>query len=139
MEFAVFGFFGVGEDIEFEVGEGFLIAVVENGDDEAAFGADGDADVVVVLVDDFVTFDADVDARDGFECFDDGFDEERHEAEFDAIFGEEAVLKFFAHVHDSGHVTLIEGGEDGGGLLGADELVGDFAAQGCHFFPGDTA
>jgi hypothetical protein len=24
-------------------------------------------------------------------------------------------------------------------LLGADELVSDFAAQGCHFFPGDTA
>ena len=139
LEFAVFGFFRVGEDVEFEVGEGFFVAVVEDGNNEAAFGADGDADVVVVLVDDFVALDADVDAWDGFESFDDGFDEKGHEAEFDAIFGEETVLKFFAHVHDSSHVTLVESGEDGGGLLGADELVSDFAAQGCHFFPGDTA
>jgi hypothetical protein len=87
-----------------------------------------------VLVDDFVTLDADIDGGHGFESFDDGFDEERHEAELDAVFGDEAVLQFLAQIHDGGHVALVEGGEEGSGLLSADELVSDLRRSGDIFF-----
>ena len=68
------------------------------------------------------------------EGVDNGFHKEAHEAEFDAVFFTEVFLKGFAEAHHGAHVALVESGEDGGGVLGFDELRGDLAAQGCHFF-----
>ena len=110
--------------------EGCLIAVAEDWDDEAFFGTDGDADVEVVIEDDVIAVDAAVDLGDGFEGFGDGLDEEGHEAELDPVAGDEAVLEELTEIHDLRHVDLIEGGEDGGGVLRVDEVGGDFAAEG---------
>ncbi len=146
---------GDGEDAAFEVGqsqfsfagtgsdgaEGFfeareieLVAIAKNGDDEAAFGADGDADIKVVLGDDFIAFDAGVDGGNRFEGVDGGLEKEAHEAEFDAVLGLEGGLNFGAKGDEIGEVGFVEGGEDSGGVLGTDESIGDFAAEGGHLF-----
>ena len=44
-----------------------------------------------------------------------------------------------AEVHHGAHVHLVEGGENGGGLLGVDEVRGDLAAQHRHLAAGGAA
>ena len=138
-DFAVAGLDGVVGEVFFGLAEGFLIAVAEDWDDEAFFGADGDADVEVIIEDDVIAIDAAVDLGDGFEGFGDGLDEEGHEAEFDPVTGDEAVLEELAEIHDLRHVDLVKGGEDGGGVLRVDEMGGDFAAEGRHPLAGGAA
>jgi len=72
---------------------------------------------------------------DGRECFEGagaGFDEERHEAESDAVLVFELFLVALAEVHDGGHIALIEGGEHGRGLLGLDEPGRDALSELAH-------
>ena len=54
------------------------------------------------------------------------------------MIGLEFVLRLFAQGHDFAHVALVESGENGGGLLGHDELSCDLAAKRRHFLPGET-
>ena len=141
---------GDGEDAAFEIGQGKfsfagalgdlgeglfdpgqveLVAVAEDGNHQAFLGADGDADVVIVLLDDLLALDPGVDGGDGPQGVDGGLDEEGHEAEFHPVLGLEDGLDLGAEGDELGEIGLVEGGEDGGGVLGADEAVGDFAAE----------
>ncbi len=61
------------------------VGVAEHRHDQAALGADRHADVVVVLVDDLVALDLGVDRREGLERADRRLDEERGDAEADAV------------------------------------------------------
>jgi len=90
-----------------DLGEAFQIGIADDGDDEAALRADGDADVVKVVCDEFLAFEAGVDRGDGFECGDRGFYEEGHEAELYAVLLLEGVLGMLAEGHDGGHVALV--------------------------------
>ncbi len=113
-----------------------MVAIAKHGDDEASFGADGDANIEVVLGDDFIAFDAGVDGGNRFEGMDGGLEKEAHEAEFDAVLGLEGGLDFGAQGDEIGEVGFVEGGEDGGGVLGTDESIGDFTSEGGHLFAG---
>ncbi len=113
-----------------------MVAIAKNGNDETAFGADGDANIEVVLGDDFIAFDAGVDGGNRFEGVDGGLEKEAHEAEFDAVLGLEGGLDFGAKGNEVGEVGFVEGGEDGGGVLSADEPIGDLASEGGHLFAG---
>jgi hypothetical protein len=140
LDLAFLGLGGVGERCRFSSSaKDLLVAIAEHRHDEAALRADGDADVVEMVLHDLIAIDADIDGRDRLEGLDDGFHEEGHEAELDAVLGDKAVLQLGAQGHDGAHVALVEGGEDGGGLLGADELVGDLAAQRRHLLARDAA
>ena len=134
-DLAFLAFFGVVEDVLLDAGEGFLVAIAQHRDDEAFLGADGDADVVEVVLDDIRAIDAAVDGWHVFERLGDGFDEKGHEAELHAVLFQEILLHAFPELHDGGHIDLVEGGEDGGGLLGIDEMGRDLAAQHRHLFP----
>src|SRR5690606_22246633 len=61
-----------------------------------------------------------------------GLGEEAHEAQANVVRLLERLLVFFAQLHDGGHVHLVEGGEDGRGLLGADQALGDALADLAH-------
>ena len=94
------------------------------------------------MVDDVVAVNRGVHCRVFFQRGDGGFDEEGHEAEFGAVFGDEGVLVFFAQFHDGGHVHFVEGGEHGGVVLGVEQAFGDAFAQAGHryaFFVTATA
>ena len=131
-EAAVFGFGGVVEDAVFDVGKAHQFGVAQDGNDEAAWRGDGDADVAVVVVDDVVAVDGGVHRRVFFQRFNGGFDEEGHEAEFDAVFGDEGVLVFFAQCHHRAHIHFVEGGEHGGVVLRVKQAFGDAFAQAGH-------
>src|SRR5690606_14360798 len=92
----------------------------------------GDANVVVVLVDDVVALDLGVELWDQFQRVYDGLDEEGHEAEADAVALLERVPVLLAEVHHGGHVDLVEGREEGGRLLRLDQSGGDRAAERAH-------
>ena len=110
-----------------------MIAVAYDGYHEALVCADGDADVVVVLLDDFIAFNAGIDFGYGLQCVGYGFGEEGHEAELDAVAFDEGFLVRFAELHDGAHVDFVEGREHGGLLGGVDQVVGDLASQGVIF------
>ena len=63
-------------------------------------------------------------------------DEERHEAEPDAVFLLERLLVEGAQLDHPRHVGFVEGGEDRGGLLDLDQPLGDALAQAAHALAG---
>ena len=80
-----------------------LIGVAQHRHDQAALGADGDADVVVVLVDDVLAVDLGIDRGDLLQRLHAGLDEEAHDAELDAVL----LLEGFAIVRLSCITALI--------------------------------
>ncbi len=134
-ELAVAGLRCVIDDVFLDLGKTLLITVADHGDDEALLRADRDTDVVEVVLDDLFPLDPAIHRRDGLERFDDGLDEEGHEADFHPVAGGEIVLKALAQVHHRAHVDLVEGRENGGLMLGVDEVGGDLAAQRRHLLP----
>ena len=103
--------------------------------DEALVGADGDADVVVVLVDQVLSVDLGVDGRHLLEGCDHRAGEEAHEAELHPMALLEHVLVLRAQVHDRLHVDLVEGREHGGGVLRLLQATSDGLAQARHPHP----
>ena len=69
------------------------VGVAHHRHDQPAFGADGDADVVVLLVDDLVALDLGVELRERAQRRDGGLDEERRDAEADAVRSLNASLR----------------------------------------------
>ena len=69
----------------------------------------------------------------------DRLDEERHEAQADAVLLLERLLVAGAQVHDPRHVGFVEGGQDRGGLLGLDQALGDALAEAAHPLAGLAA
>ena len=65
-----------------------------------------------------------------------GLDEEAHEAQLDAVLRLEGLLVLGAQGLDPGHVDLVEGGQQGRGLLGLHQALGDPAADGTHALRG---
>ena len=108
------------------------VGVADHRDHQAALGADGDADVVDVVVDDVLAVDPAVDGGERLQRLDRRLDEERHEAEGDAVLRLEGVLVLRAQVHDPRHVGFVEGRQDRGGLLGLDQPLGDLLADAAH-------
>ena len=63
-DFAVAGFLRDVADSLFDAGHGEVVAAADDGDHEALLGGDGDADVVVVVLNDIGPVDDGVDAGD---------------------------------------------------------------------------
>jgi hypothetical protein len=109
-----------------------MVGVAHDRHDEALVGADGDADVVVVLVDEVGAVDLGVDRRNFLQRLHAGLHEEAHEAELHAVLLLEHVLVLLAQRHHRAHVDLVEGREHGGGVLRVLEAARDGLAQPRH-------
>ena len=107
-----------------------------DGDHQAAVGADGHADVEVIVKDDLVAVDAAVDGGKSLQGFDDRLDEERHEAEPDPVLRLKRLFVVGPQLDHSRHVGFVEGGQDRGGLLDFDQALGDFLAEPAHALTG---
>ena len=83
-------------EIPLDFGEAFLIGIANDRHDEAALGADGDADVEVMVLNEVIAIDPAIDRGAALERGDGGFDEKRHEAELDAVIFLKVVLHLFA-------------------------------------------
>ncbi len=119
-------------DLSLDLGKGHATGVAQHRHDQAFFGADGNTDIVVILEQDFIALNFGVQPGEGFEGADDGFDEEGHEPELDAVFFAEGVLAAFAQLDHGGHIDIVEGGQHSGGLLGFHQAAGDGAAAARH-------
>ncbi len=112
-------------DLLLDLRERQLVRVAQHRHDQPLAGADRDADVVVVLEDHLVALDLGVDPRKPAQRADGGLDEERRDAEADAVPLLERLLVPLAQRHDGRHVHLVEGGEHRRGALRLDEPPGD--------------
>ena len=112
-----------------DLGDRELVGVAHHRHDEALVGADGDADVVVVLVDDVAAVDLGVDGRDLLQRLDAGLHEEAHEAELHAVLLLEHVLVLVAQLHHRAHVDVVERRQHGGGVLRVLQAPRDGLAQ----------
>ncbi len=112
--------------------ERFLIAIAHHRHDQAALGADRDADMVVVLVDQIGAVDLGIDGGDFLERLHAGAHEEAHEAELHAVLLLEQIAILRAQRHDVAHVDLVEGREHRGGVLCLFQPFGDGLAQPRH-------
>ena len=84
------------------------------------------------MVDDVVAVDGGVDDREFLQGVHGGFHEEAHEAQADTVFLLEFFLIFLAQRHHRLHVDLVEGRQDGVGLLGLQQALGHTLAQARH-------
>ena len=105
--------------------EAQTIGIADHRHDQALGGADRDADVVVVLEHHLVALDLGVEARERAQRADRGLDEERRDAEADAVLLLERLLVPLAQRHHRGHVDFVEGAEHRRGALRLDQPLGD--------------
>ena len=131
-QLVVAGLAGQFDDLALDLGEALAVGVAHDRHDQPFFGADGDADVVVVLEHHLVALDLGVDAREGLQRADTGFGEERHEAEADAVPLLEIVAAALAQLHHRAHIDLVEGRQHRGGVLRLDQPRGDRLAAARH-------
>jgi hypothetical protein len=131
-QLAVLGLLAELGDLLFDLGQAHLVGVAQDRHDQAARAADGDADVEVAVIDDVVAIHRGIDHRVFLQRGNGGLDEEGHEAELDAVLLLEALLVLLAHLHDRGHVDLVEGGQDGVGRLRLHQALGDAGPQARH-------
>jgi hypothetical protein len=96
-------------------------------------GRDGAADVVEMVLHDFLAVEARVDRGHDLERVDDRLHEERHEAELDLVLLDEAVLELRPQRDDAGEIDFVERGQVRRFLLRAEEARGDFLAHGDIF------
>ena len=101
------------------------VRVAQHRHDQALARADGDADVVVVLQHHLVALDLGVQSRELAKRGDRRLDEERRDAEADAVARLERLFPALAERHDRRHVDLVEGREHRGRLLRLDQPPGD--------------
>ena len=106
-----------------------LVRVAHDRHDEALVGADGDADVIVVLVDEVRAVDFGVDGGNLLQRLNTRFDEKAHEAELGGVLFLEGVLVAGAQRHHFAHVDLVEGREHRRGILRVLEAPGDRLTQ----------
>ena len=109
-----------------------LVAVAQDGHHQAAGTANGNADVVVAVIDNVAAIHRGINDGETTQSLHRGLDEEGHEAHADVVGLLELLLILGAQVHDRLHVHLVEGGEDGGGLLRLDQPLGNPGAQSGH-------
>ncbi len=121
-----------GGDGLLDAGKAQLIAVAHDGNDETFLGPNGDADVVIILIDQVLAVDLGVDRGNLFQRADASFDEKAHEAELYAVLLLENVFVFGSQRHHFGHVDLIEGRQHGGGILRVLQPACDGLAQPRH-------
>ena len=120
------------DDRLLDLAERQRIGVAQHRHDQAAIGRDGDADVVVLVIDDVVAVDRGIDDREALQRLDAGLDEERHEAEPRAVLLLEALLVVRAQFVDRLEVDLVEGRQHRRRRLRLDEPLGDARAQARH-------
>mmetsp|Transcript_3365 Transcript_3365/g.5630 ORF Transcript_3365/g.5630 Transcript_3365/m.5630 type:complete len:266 (-) Transcript_3365:648-1445(-) len=109
-----------------------VLAVSQNGHDEALGGRNGDANVDEVSVNHVLSIDDGVDdglVLEGKGC---SLDESRHESKLDVVLLEEEVPILLSQLHVARHVDLVEGGQHGVGVLGLLEPVGDSDSHSAH-------
>src|ERR1700686_316946 len=130
---AILGAFGKAGNRGFDFGNGFLVGVADDGNDEAVRAADGDAHMHEVLIDDVVTVDLGIHGGELSQGRNDGFNEEAVEAEAHAfVLFLESFFVFAAQCHDGTHIDLVDGREHRRGVLRILEARGDGFAQPRH-------
>ena len=100
-----------------DLGERKRIRIAHHRHHQPALGANRDADMIIILVDDVGAVDLRVYRRNVFERMHAGLHEEAHEAELHAVLLLEALLVMRAQVHHRAHVHLVERGEHGRRVL----------------------
>ena len=116
----------------FKVSEAIVLAVAEDGNDEAGRSGHSGADVDKVAVDHVVVIDNGVDNGLFLQGLDGGLHEGAHEAELDVVLLDEGILDFLAHVHIVAHVDLVEGREESVRLLGFFKSARDCLTHPAH-------
>ena len=119
----------------FDGGEPHLVGVAHHRNHKAGGGADGHAHMDEVFVNQIGAVDFGVHLGDFGQGVGASFDEERHEAKFDAVLLFKQRFVFVAQVHHGGHVDLVIGGQHGGGVLRVFQAPRDGLAQAGHFDP----
>ncbi|MNQ57715.1 hypothetical protein D3C85_718820 [compost metagenome] len=132
---AVTGGLAQGADALFDARQRQGVGVAQDRNHQTLVGADGHADVVVVLVDDVRAVDLGVDGGQLAQGLNHGLGEEGHEAQLHAVALLEDFLVLGAQGHDVGHVHLVEGGQLGGRVLGFLQATGDGLTQARHLHP----
>lgn len=126
-----------------KVGNGLLnsndikrLGVTHNGGDETLGGGNSDRDIDVVLVNNGVTtvgaLNGSVDRGNVLHGEGGSLGESTHETKLGTGLLEDLILVELAHLHEAGHVNLVEGGQRGGGVLGLLKTLSDTKSHSVH-------
>ena len=94
-----------------------LIDIAHDRHDQPARGTDGNADIVIPVIDDIVPVNRGIHDREAFQCRNGRLDEERHQAEPDTVFLFELFTELAAQIQNRLHVHFIERRQRGRLLL----------------------
>ena len=116
-------------DLRFNLGKVHATGIADDRHDKALRRADGDADIVIVLVNDVGAVDLGVDGREFLQRLDRGKNEHAHETKPGSVGGLEFLAVVGAHLHHRRHVDLVEGGQHRRRVLGRLEACRDDLAK----------
>ena len=128
-DFAVAGAVAKIGDLRLNLGKVHATSIADDRHDKALRRADGDADIVVVLVNDVGAVDLGVDSRELLQRLDRGKNEHAHETEPGSVGRLELLAVIGAHLHHRRHVDLVEGGQHRRRVLGRLEACRDDLAK----------
>src|SRR5690606_17917289 len=92
----------------------------------------GNTDIIIIVINDFVAIDITIDARERFQSFYASFYKETHKAKVNAMGFLERIFITLAHIHACGHVDFIECSEHRRFMLRLHQPLGDSLTQSAH-------
>ena len=117
-QLAVASLFSQRADFLFDSGQAHQVRIANDRRHQAALGADGDRNIVVILVDKVRPVDLGIDLGHLLERVNHRLHEEAHEAQLHTVPLLEDVLVLRPDGHHRAHIHLVEGGQHGGVVLG---------------------
>jgi hypothetical protein len=132
LELAGAGARGEVDDGALQAEDVLLVGGADDGDDEAVFESDRNADVDLVVVDDVVAVERGVEERVLAKGGDTGARDEGEVGQREAVRRLEIGFVALAHFGNLGHVDAVHGGDVRGGALRQHHVLGDLLAHGAE-------
>ncbi len=132
-QFTVTGLLAEGRDAAFDFRQAHQLGIAQHGHDQTTVAGNGNADVLIAVVNDVAAVDRGVDRREALQRLDGSLDKEGHEAQAHAVVSLlEQLLVLRTQRHDFGHVDFVEGGQHRHVRLCFDQTLGNLGAQAGH-------
>ena len=112
---------------------------MQHRNDQTPIGANRHANMIVIFINNVFAVNFGIYGRHIFQRLDAGFDEEAHEAQFNAMLFFKHIFELIAHGHYFCHVHFIESRQHGSGVLRIFQSARDGLAKPRHLHAFFTA
>src|SRR5690606_4003808 len=131
-QLAVLRLGAVFNDLLLDIGETQSVNVTNDRHNQTTVSGNGNADVLITVIDHVVTVNRRVNRRETLQGFSRSLGKKRHKAQLDAVAFNKALLVLLAQLHNGRHVDFVEGGQHRSRLLCINQTLSNACPQASH-------